>query len=117
MQASTCQTLPRPQRLRTARRLGEEAAQAAEAVNDATFSQRAYAFIVRHIQVHGPIAGEEVVLAAKAAGIRPERDDRAFGAAFARALRAGAIRVVGTCRRVRGHGTAGGRVYAAGEAA
>ena len=53
------------------------------------------------------------LLAAKVAGIRP-RDDRAFGAVFAQAIREGLIAPVGYAPRVKGHGTAGGRVYARG---
>jgi len=34
---------------------------------------------------------------------------------YAKALRHGAIKVVGYCNRTRGHGGAGGRVYAAGD--
>lgn len=32
-------------------------------------------------------------------------------------IRAGKIRVAGFCARVRGHGTAGGRLYTVGDAA
>jgi hypothetical protein len=105
---------PRDLRLRTARKLGAAAGEAAEQANDPTFGERAYAFIVRYVREHGPVAGEDVTLAAKAAGIRPVKDDRAFGPAYARAIRDGSIRVVGTCARVRGNGTAGGRVYGSG---
>jgi hypothetical protein len=51
----------------------------------------------------------------KAFGICPH-DDRAFGSIYAKAIRNGVIRVVGYVPRVKGHGTAGGRLYAAGSA-
>lgn len=106
----------RKQLLATARKLGDEAAQAAldgaETV-DASFGTRAYAFIVSYIREHGPVAGEAVTLAARCAGIKPAKDDRAFGAIYAKALRNQEIKVVDTTHRVRGHGSAGGKVYAA----
>ncbi|THJ32391.1 hypothetical protein E8K88_11865 [Lampropedia aestuarii] len=101
---------------RVARKLGQEAGQAcADKQEQATpgFSERAYAFIVEYIAVHGPISGELVTNAAKMAGIRPA-DDRAFGSIYARALREDAIRIVGSTTRIKGHGTGGARVYAAG---
>lgn len=62
----------------------------------------------------GSIPGEQVTMAAQQAGIGADRDARAFGAIYAKAIRAGAIRIVGYCARVRGHGTSGGKLYAAG---
>ena len=104
--------------LDTARALGEQGARAAldstEAA-DPTFGQRAYDFIVSYIREHGPVPGEAVTLAARVAGITPRRDDRAFGAVYARAIKDKAITVVDTCARVRGHSSAGGKVYAAGD--
>ncbi|TYK74338.1 hypothetical protein FSY45_19430 [Comamonas sp. Z1] len=104
----------RRQLLATARRLGEQAAQAAldrTEQDDPTFSTRAYEFIVSYVRDHGPVPGEAVTLAARCAGIKPAKDDRAFGAVYAKALRDGAIRVVDSTNRVRGHGSAGGKVY------
>lgn len=105
----------RRQLLATARKLGEQAAQAAldgAEQDDPTFGTRAYAFIVSYIRDHGPVAGEAVTLAARCAGIKPAKDDRAFGAVYAKALRNNDIRVVDSTNRVRGHGSAGGKVYA-----
>lgn len=107
---------PLAQRAATARRLGEEAGQRCldltkEDMPD--FAERAYEFIVDYVQKMESVPGESVTLAARAAGIRPH-DDRAFGPIYAKAIRNGDIRVVGTCLRVRGHGTAGGRLYAPG---
>lgn len=106
---------------RTARDAGEVqmnlSFNAANAV-DPTFGERAYTFIVDYIRaqtaLYGSVPGEQATLAAQAAGIGAGRDARAFGAIFAKAIRQGDIKVVGSCPRVRGHGTAGGRLYSAG---
>ena len=108
----------RRQLLATARKLGAEAGQAAldsAEANDPTFGTRAYAFIVDYIREHGPIPGEAVTLAARCAGIKPAKDDRAFGAIYAKALRNEEIKVVDSTFRVRGHGSAGGKVYASSD--
>ena len=112
--------LPHAQRAATARRLGEEQMQLAldaATSTDPSFGARAYTFIVAYVREQsarlGSVPGEQVTMAARAAGITPS-DDRAFGAIYAKAIRQGDIRVVGTCARVRGHGTAGGRLYAPG---
>jgi len=80
------------------------------------FSERALEHI-RQAMLAGPaggsLRGEDLVNGAKLAGIRP-RDDRAFGPVFAKAIRQGLIEPVGFAPRVKGHGTAGGRVYARG---
>ncbi len=107
-------------RVRSARKLGEEAAQAAvdrAEQKDPTFSERAYEHIRKTMLAAAPgqrLRGEDIVNAAKVAGIRPP-DDRAFGAIFAKAIRERLIEPVGFAPRVKGHGTAGGRVYARGE--
>lgn len=120
MEASTAQQPSFSQRAATARRFGEQQMQLsldAATSTDPSFGKRAYTFIVAYIQeqcaLHGSVPGEQVTLAARSAGIAPH-DDRAFGAVYAKAIRNGDIRVVGTCPRVRGHGTAGGRLYAPG---
>lgn len=106
-------------RTRMARKLGQEAAVRAEdrANEDAPgFSERALEHI-RQTMVAAPadarLRGEDIVNSAKIAGIRPP-DDRAFGAIFAKAIRDGLIEPVGYAPRTKGHGTAGGRVYARG---
>lgn len=120
MEASTAQQPSFSQRAATARRFGEQQMQLsldAATSTDPGFGKRAYAFIVAYVReqaaVLGSVPGEQVTLAARSAGIAPH-DDRAFGAVYAKAIRNGDIRVVGTCPRVRGHGTAGGRLYAPG---
>ena len=107
----------RRQLLATARNLGAQASLFAlerTEQDDPSFGARAYEFIVSYIREHGPVPGEAVTLAARCAGIKPAKDDRAFGAVYAKALRDGAIKVVDSTNRVRGHGSAGGKVYAAG---
>lgn len=107
-------------RVRSARKLGEAAAQAAvdrAEQKDPTFPARAYEHIRTTMLAAAPDArllGEDIVNAAKVAGIRPP-DDRAFGAIFAKAIREGVIVPVDFAPRVKGHGTAGGRVYVRGE--
>lgn len=115
-------TIPFPQRARTARRLGDEGAERArskaeEACPD--FSEKAAAFIRNHATGMAPgatVRGEDLVNLMKQAGIRPG-EDRAFGAIFAKAIREHVIVPVGFAARTKGHGTSGGRVYAAGECA
>lgn len=114
--------ITRSQLIRTARSVGKTQMNLsfdAATGSDPTFGERAYAFIVGYVRLqsamYGSVPGEQVTLAARAAGIVP-KDDRAFGAVFAKAIRQGDIKIVGTCPRVRGHGTAGGRLYAAGSA-
>lgn len=105
-------------RAHTARKLGTEAADRARGKADEVcpgFSERAYNFIAEFARAHETFSGENCTFAMKASGIRPH-DDRATGAIYAKAIRKGVIRVVGYVPRVRGHGTAGGRLYAAGGA-
>jgi hypothetical protein len=108
-------------RTRMARKLGHEAAARAEDRANAAkpcFSDRALEHIRAAMANATPDArfrGEDIVNAAKVAGIRPP-DDRAFGAVFSKAIRLGYIVPVGYAPRVKGHGTAGGRVYAPGAA-
>jgi len=84
----------------------------AEAENP-SFSEQAFDFIVKYIREHGEVPGESVTLAAVKAGIKPP-DQRAFGPIYAMALRRELIHVVRYIPRVRGHGRAGGKLYAAG---
>ncbi|AVQ84270.1 hypothetical protein [Variovorax sp. PMC12] len=115
----TATTMPaHAKRVATARRLGEEAGQASLALaeqDDPDFGAKAYQFIVAYVRKRRRVPGESVTLACCLAGIRP-KDDRSFGPIYAKAIRAGDIRVVGTVARVRGHGSAGGKLYAPGKA-
>lgn len=109
---------PHGQRVKTARKLGAEAGERAADKAGDEFRERALDFITRYVAAQSaPVPGETVTLAAKAAGIKPINDDRAFGPVYARAIRENRIRVAGFCARVRGNGTAGGRLYAPGSAA
>lgn len=107
-------------RTRMARKLGQEASERAEAKAAEQvpgFTERALEHIRSVAQALGPdsqVRGEDIVNGAKVAGIRPH-DDRAFGAVFQKAIREGLIVPVGFAPRTKGHGTAGGRVYARGE--
>lgn len=91
-------------RTRMARKLGEEAAsKAADRADQEVpgFSERALEHIRKTMLAAAPgaqLRGEDIVNAAKVAGIR-----------------LGFIEPVGFAPRVKGHGTAGGRVYARGE--
>jgi hypothetical protein len=102
-----------------ARQTGHEGAERARAKAEEAcpdFSARAYAFLADYAHqqgTRGTFSGESCTDAMKMAGIVPH-DDRAFGSIYARAIRQGLIRVVGYCARTKGHGTAGGRVYARG---
>lgn len=103
------------------RRVGAAAADLAQAKADRAvpgFSDKAYAFLCDYAHqqgARGTFRGEECTDAMKLAGIVPH-DDRAFGSIYAKGIRQGVIRVVGYCARTKGHGTAGGRVYARGGA-
>jgi hypothetical protein len=68
-------------------------------------------FIVSQLVRHGQMSGEALVDAAKAHGYRPG-EDRAFGSIFSTLVRRNLIRCVGFCERTKGHGTAGGRMWA-----
>jgi hypothetical protein len=103
-----------------ARHLGTEAGERCRTKAEEVcpnFGERAYHFIVDYASTAGTatFSGEDLTLIMKGYGIRPH-DDRAFGSVYAKAIRNGVIRVVGYVPRVRGNGTAGGRLYAAGHA-
>jgi hypothetical protein len=102
-----------------ARRLGAEAGERSRSKADEVcpgFTERAYDFIANYAATtsQATFSGEDLTNCMKAFGIRPH-DDRAFGSIYAKAIRNGVIRVVGYVPRVKGHGTAGGRLYAAGD--
>jgi predicted DNA-binding transcriptional regulator YafY len=94
------------------RAAGADSVEHAEAT-DPDFSEKALAFIVDHVRQKGEVPGESITLAAVKAGISPP-DQRAFGPIYAMALRRGLIHIVRYIPRVRGHGSAGGKLYAAG---
>jgi hypothetical protein len=77
-----------------------------------TFAEDARAFILGYLAEHGPTSGEVLTIACKRDGIVPP-DDRAFGGVYYRLRSQGLIQKVGECRRLRGHNTGGGSIYAA----
>lgn len=74
------------------------------------FKEQACAFVLQYLKRHGASAGEVITAACKAAGIQPH-DDRAFGPVYMTLARQGRIHKVGTCKRQRGHMTAGGNIW------
>lgn len=106
-------------RATTARRLGSDAGERARCKADDVcpgFSERALNFIAEYARQHSTFTGEDATNAAVMASIKPH-DTRAFGPVYAKAIRTGLIRVVGIVPRVKGHGSAGGKLYAKGGAA
>jgi hypothetical protein len=75
------------------------------------FGIQAQMFILAFL-TYGPASGEVLTSECKKAGIVPH-DDRAFGPVYMRLLKQGLIQKVGECRRLRGHNTSGGSIYAA----
>jgi hypothetical protein len=75
------------------------------------FHEDACAFVLEYLRAHGPTSGERLTLACKRRGIVPH-DDRAFGPVYMALSREHAIVKVGNAKRTRGHGTAGGNVWA-----
>ena len=74
------------------------------------FGSRAADLILRLLE-SGPMSGEDLSLACKQAGVKPH-DDRAFGPVYMVLARRGLIKKVGTVKRLRGHNTGGGNVWA-----
>lgn len=98
-----------------ARTRGELAAErcARKAARVANFDHEGAAKFVHSFLVrHGQQAGERLVNMAKEHGFRPH-DDRAFGPVFMQLSRKNLIVSVGYCDRIKGNGTAGGRIWAA----
>lgn len=86
---------------------------AAKAERVAEFDSAGAAKFVRgELLRHGPMSGEALTDSAISAGFRPH-DARAYGGVFASLARKGVIRCVGYCERLKGHGTAGGRIWEA----
>jgi|GEM_PF-4280513 len=79
----------------------------------AAFRDAAEARIVS-LLAEGPATGEHLTTACREAGIVPPggMDDRAFGPVYRRLATSGRIRQVGMATRVKGHGSAGARLWA-----
>lgn len=73
------------------------------------FTKHVCAYFLALLATRGPLSGEDLTDAARAAGYCPA-DDRAFGAAFRLLLTSGA-RITGYAPRRKGHGSSGGKVY------
>lgn len=75
------------------------------------FSIKARKFIVEYLSKNGASSSEDITDACKAADIKPEKDDRAFGPEYMALARNGTICKVGACQRRKGHATAGGNIW------
>lgn len=76
------------------------------------FAARVASYMAALLTARGPMSGEDLVDAAKAAGFHGTGDDRCFGAAFTRLrLEHGAPILRSDLPRRRGHATSGGRLY------
>lgn len=101
--------------LMVARTRGELAAErcARKAERLTSFNPEGAAKFIHSVLVrHGQQSGERLVNIAKEHGYRPH-DDRAFGPVFKSLSRKGLIVSVGYVDRIKGNGTAGGRLWAA----
>ncbi len=74
------------------------------------FTALATAFVTRYLGVHGEAPGEQITDECKKAGIVPH-DDRAFGPVYMGLVTRGLIEKAGTCKRLKGHLTAGGNIW------
>lgn len=102
----------RPPDLATARAVGQVAQQLAtdRAERDAPgFRERAEAAVLAKLAT-GPASAEDLTDHVKACGI-DFKDGRAMGSVYASMSRRGLIRIVGDCKRRRGHGTSGGHIW------
>lgn len=95
----------------TATNLRDQAIAKLDAANGEEFGRRSREFILAYLRTHGPTSGETLVIACKAAGIVPVKDDRAFGGAFLSLSKKKLIVKVGDCKRARGHSGNGGVVW------
>jgi hypothetical protein len=77
---------------------------------DPEFSTKAEEAMLAHLRVVKRCSGEVLTDIARARGAVP-KDDRAFGSIFKSLARREKIRAAGFCLRVKGHGTAGGRLW------
>jgi hypothetical protein len=73
------------------------------------FSERAQAAILARLAT-GPASGEDLTDHVRACGIE-FKDGRALGSIFSGLLRRCLIKVIGECKRRRGHGCRGGSIY------
>jgi hypothetical protein len=74
------------------------------------FSTDAQRLMLDALTENGPMTGEQLVDACKAAELRPA-DDRAFGSVIGQLSRKRLIRCVGEAQRKKGHGTRGASIW------
>lgn len=99
--------------LAQARAAGVEGARRAETAAarvEPSFREKAEALILQKL-ARGAAPGEDITDFVRAAGL-PMADGRALGATYSSLAKRGLITQVGSCKRRRGHGTAGGIVWA-----
>jgi len=87
-----------------------EAMASVETHAGAPFREQAQQFVLDYLKAHGATSGEDITNACVASGIKPH-DDRSFGVVFMVLSKRGDIFKVGTCQRVKGHGTSGGNIW------
>lgn len=87
-----------------------EAMASVETHAGAPFREQAQQFVLDYLKAHGATSGEDLTTACVASGIKPH-DERAFGAILMSLSRNGKIIKVGTCMRMKGHGTSGGNIW------
>lgn len=101
-----------PRRTR-ARARGETASVActekAERVSDFD-AEKACAWVLSHLAKYGPTSSEYLTDGMKLAGMVPH-DDRAFGQVYRKLSTDKVIVKCGSCDRIKGHGTSGGRIW------
>lgn len=103
----------RPPDLATARAVGQVAQKLATDAaerRDPDFRPRAEAAILAKLAA-GPATSEDITDHVQACGV-PMKDGRALGSIYRSMRDRGLIRIVGVCFRKRGHGTAGGHIWA-----
>lgn len=94
---------------RAAGQLGQHLATDRAERETPNFSARAEAAILAKLAT-GPASGEDLTDHVRASGVE-FKDGRALGCVIGSMSRRNLIRVVGTCPRRRGHGTAGGLIW------
>lgn len=102
----------RPADLATARAVGEVAANLAtdKAERESPgFVARAENAVLAKLAT-GPASAEDITDFVRLQGVE-FKDGRAMGSVFASMHRRGLIRIVGECKRRRGHGTSGGHIW------
>lgn len=95
-----------------ARLLGEAAMARVAKAAGARFMQQARKAAIAYLEKVPHSSTELMTDAIKRAGVKPPKDDRAFGPVYAGLLADKTIVKIGDCKRRKGHGTSGGSVVA-----